>query len=517
MKKLGIKSLILVLVAALFLSACSTGEEVPKETVLKIALEAEPTSLDPLNATDAVASVVNRTIFESLLQFDINGKIVPFLAKEFSFNEDATQIKFVLNQGIKFHDGSELTAEVVKENLLFVINPDNKMARRGFFNFIKEIEIVNDYEVIIHSKSSNASMAAIFASTSAGIKSLNELQKKIEDPNYNLDRNPVGTGPFKFVEWRDGQHILLEQNLEYWNEANKAKVENLQFFPVSEASTRVNMLKANEIHYVVTLPTGEADALDQNSNIKVLSGPSNTQFYIGINLQEEKYQDINVRHAMNHAINKDQIIAQIIDGYGRIADSSIAPGVYGHSAQTIYEYDVNKAKELMAEAGYPNGFKATLWTRNSTEFIDIAEFVAIQLAEIGIEVSIEPYESGTLFDMLDAGDQGTDLWIGRWSVGSGEADLGLRPNFYSDRIPPAFNNSGFYVSEEVDNLLDTALATADINQRLQIYKEVQQVIYNDAPWVFLYTIDAVAAHSAKVDGIVLMKDGSVNLNQAFFK
>ncbi|QNO14430.1 glutathione ABC transporter substrate-binding protein [Alkalicella caledoniensis] len=524
MKKIqGLKTLVIILLTALLAVGCSTSEKdttpntTPKETELKIAQEAEPTTLDPFNATDVTSSNINRTIFEGLLQLDENLQIVPGLAKEFSYNDDATQLHFILHEGIKFHDGSELTAEVVKANFEFVKDPENNMARSGFFSFINEIEIVNDYELIIHSKAPNASMASYFSHTGAGIKSQLEIQKKLENPDYNLDRNPVGTGPFKFVEWRDGQHILLEKNEEYWNTSKMAQVQNLKFLPVPEAATRVNMLKANEIHFVASLPTGDADELQQNQNIGVISGPSNTQFYVGINFQEEKYQDKNVRYAMNYAINKDQLIAQIVDGYGSIAASSIAPGVYGYSAQSTYEYDVNKAKALMAEAGYAEGFTATLWTRNSTEFIDIADFIAIQLKEIGIDVKIEPYESGTLFDMLDAGDKGTDLWIGRWSVGTGEADQGLRPNFYSDRIPPSYNNSGFYINHTVDSLLDTALATADETQRLALYNEVQKELYTDAPWVFLYTAEAVTAHREEVGGLFMMKDGSVILTQAFFK
>ena len=513
------KILAIILITAFIAVGCSTTdiENLPKETELKVALEAEPTTLDPLNATDVMSSIVNKTMFEGLLQFDAELNLIPQLAKEFAYNHDATKLTFILNEGVKFHDGTDLTAEVVKANFDFVLDPENNMARRGFFSFISEIEVVSELELIVHSKAPNASMASYFAHTGAGIKSLQAIESKLNDSGYNLDRNPVGTGPFKFVEWSDGQHVLVVKNEDYWDTTNTAQVENIKFLPVTEASTRVNMLKANEIHYVAALPTGDADELAQNQNINVLSGPSNTQFYMGINMQEEKYSDVNVRHAMNYAINKDQLIAQIADGYGSIADSAIGPGVYGHSAQNIYEYDVNHAKGLMEEAGYKDGFTATLWTRNSTEFIDIADYVAIQLKEIGIEVKIESYESGTMFDMLDGGEHGTDLWIGRWSVGTGEADLGLRPNFYSDRIPPSYNNSGFYINDKVDNLLDAALATADATERLEMYDEVQKNIYTDAPWVFLYTTEAVAAARAEVDGMVLMKDGSINLNQAFFK
>ena len=480
-----------------------------------VALEAEPTSLDPFNSTDGVSTSVQKTMFEGLLRFDQNLDIAPYLAESYEYNEDATELRFVLREGITFHDGSEFNAEVVKANFDFVLDEDNGLARRSFFNFIDEVEVVDEFEVIIHASEPNASMASYLAHPTAGMKSLEELEKKMEDPDYNLDRNAVGTGPFQYVEWLDGQHVVVEKNDNYWDQDNMAQVESIRFTSVQEASTRVNQLRTGEVHFVDTLPTGEADSLMDEEYVNVFSGPSMNVFYIGMNMQEDKYQDENVRHAMNHAVDKDQLIAQVVDGFGRVADSPIAPPVYGYSPQDVYEYDVEGALNLMAEAGMEDGFEATLWTRNSTEFVAIAEFVAMQLEEIGIEVDVQAYESGTLFDMLDNND-GTDLWIGRWSPGTGEADWGLRPNFASDRVPPNYNNSGFYINEDVDQLLNDALENPDEEERLALYHEAQEIIYQEAPWVFLHVVDAVAAQRTEVGGIYIMQDGSVDMNGVYF-
>ena len=480
-----------------------------------VALEAEPTSLDPFNSTDGVSTSVQKTMFEGLLKFDENLQIAPFLAESYEYNEDATEIRFVLRENVTFHDGTPLNAEVVKANFDFVLDPDNGLARRSFFNFIKEVEVAGEFEVILHATEANASMASYLAHPTAGMKSLEEINKKIEDPDYNLDRSAIGTGPFKYVEWLDGQHVLVEKNDDYWNQDAMARVENIKFTSVQEASTRVNQLRVGEVHFVDTLPTGDADDLMGAEHVTVFSGPSMNVFYIGMNLQEDKYENEAVRHAMNHAIDKDQLIAQVVDGFGRVADSAIAPPVYGYSPQEVYEYDVDLAKSLMDEGGMAEGFEATLWTRNSTEFTAIAEFVAMQLREIGIEVDVQAYESGTLFDMLDNND-GTDLWIGRWSPGTGEADWGLRPNFASDRVPPNYNNSGFYINEEIDDLLNAALSNPDEAERLELYRQAQEIIYKDAPWVFLHVVDAVAAQRAEVGGIYIMQDGSVDMNGVHF-
>ncbi|WP_026690378.1 glutathione ABC transporter substrate-binding protein [Alteribacter aurantiacus] len=481
---------------------------------LTVGIEAEPTSMDPHNTTDGNSATVQSTMMEGLLRFNENMEIVPVLAEDYEYSDDATEITFYLREGITFHDGTEFNAEVVKENIDFVRDTENGMARSSFFSFVEDVIVEDDYTVTIVADEPNSAMASYMAHSSAAFKSVEELNKRLEDPDYNLDREgAVGTGPFKFVEWRDSEHVVVEKFDDYWNEEEAARVDGITFRPVQEASTRVNMLRTGEVDVITPIPTLNAAELESDEDLDLYTGPTSDVFYIGMNFQNDNYNDVNVRQAMNHAVDKDGLIAQVLDGYGSVADSAIAPAVYGYAGQSVYEYDVEQAQELMEEAGYEDGFEATLWTRNSTEFISVAEYVAIQLAEIGIDVEVEAYESGTLFDMLDAGED-TDLWIGRWSPGTGEADYGLRPNFASDRVPPNFNNSGFYMNEELDGLFDDALSTPDEDEAMQTYAEIQEMIYDDAPWVFLHIPDALIAKGTNVHGIYVLPSGAVHLNLA---
>ncbi|TMW71546.1 glutathione ABC transporter substrate-binding protein [Alteribacter natronophilus] len=481
---------------------------------LTVGIEAEPTSMDPHNTTDGNSATIQSTIMEGLLRFDENMEITPVLAEDYEFSDDAMEITFMLREGVTFHDGTDFNADVVKENLDFVRDSDNGMARSSFFSFIDEVVVDDDYQVTIVAEEPNSAMASYMAHSSAAMKSVEEISKKLEDQDYNLDREgAVGTGPFQFVEWRDSEHVIVEKFDDYWNEEEAARVDSITFLPVQEASTRVNMLRAGEVDIINPIPTLNASELENEEDLDVYTGSSTDLYYVGMNFQNDNYDDLNVRKAMNHAIDKDGLIAQVLDGYGQVADSAIAPAVYGYDGQPVYEYDPEYARELMEEAGLEDGFEATIWTRNSTEFISVAEYVEIQLAEIGIDVSVEAYESGTLFDMLDAGED-TDLWIGRWSPGTGEADYGLRPNFASDRVPPNFNNSGFYINEELDGLFDDALSTPDEDEALQTYAEIQDIIYQDAPWVFLHIPDALIAKRSNVHGIYILPSGAIHLNLA---
>ncbi|WP_280769358.1 glutathione ABC transporter substrate-binding protein [Salipaludibacillus daqingensis] len=492
-------------------------EEADHGGEVTVGIEAEPTSMDPQNTTDGNSATVQSTMFEGLLRFDEDMSIVPVLAEDYDYSEDATEVTFTLREGVTFHDGTEFDANVVKENLDYVRDSDNGLARSSFFSFIDEVIVDDDFTVTVRAEEPNSAMASYMAHSSAAMKSLEEYEKKNEDEDYNLDREgAVGTGPFQFVEWRDSEHVIVEKFDGYWNEEELARVDQITFRPVQEASTRVNMLQTGEVDLIFPIPTLNAGELEQEDDIDLYTGPTTDVFYIGMNFENEKYHDLDVRQAMNHAIDKDGLIAQVLDGYGTIADSAIAPNVYGYSGQPIYEYDVAGAQELMDGSGQPDGFEATLWTRNNTEFISVAEYAAIQLEEIGIDVEVQAYEAGTLFDMLDEGD-GTDLWIGRWSPGTGEADYGLRPNFASDRVPPNFNNSGFYINEELDELFDEALATPDEDEALDIYADIQQRIYEDAPWVFLHIPDAIIAKNQNLEGVYVLPSGAVNLNLAEFR
>lgn len=498
--------------SAALLAALSLGTGAAFAQQAVVVIEAEPTSMDPHNTTDSVSATVQGPMFEGLLRFDDSMSIVPVLATGYSYSDDATAITFELQQGVTFHDGAYFNAEVVKMNLDFVRDADNGLARRSFFRFIEDVIVEDDYTVTITSESPNSAMASYMAHTSAAMKSPRVIERKMADPDFNADREgAVGTGPFQFVEWRDGVQTVVEAFDGYWNADNGANVERIVFRPVQEASTRINMLQAGEAHLVFPIPTLFGAQLESDDRVNLRTGPTTDVHYIGMNLQLDKYQDVKVRQALNFAIDKDGLIAQMLDGYGTIADSAIAPNVYGYAAQEIYDYDMGEARALLAEAGYAEGFTATLWTRNSTEFIAVAEYVAIQLGELGIEVTVEAYESGTLFDMLDAGE-GTDLFIGRWSPGTGEADYGLRPNFASDRVPPNFNNSGFYVNEAVDDLLNRALASSDAQEALSLYAEVQEVIYDEAPWVFLHIPESIVGSAPNLDGVYVLPSGNVHVS-----
>ncbi|MGC5326903.1 glutathione ABC transporter substrate-binding protein [Brevibacillus sp. SYSU BS000544] len=488
-------------------------EKKAEDKTITLAVEAEPVSLDPQNVTDGNSITVQRAMFEGLLTFTDKMQPVPVLATDYKLNENATEITFTLREGVTFHDGSPFNAEVVKANLDFVRDEKNGMARRSFFSFIKEVIVVDPTHVTIVANTPNSAMTSYLAHPASSMKSLEALKKKQSDPNFNLDRNPVGTGPYQFVEWKENQHVKVAPFANYWNKEKAAKADSIVYKPVVEAGTRINMLKAGETDIITKLPTLNAKEIAADSKFNVYKAPSLNVYYVGMNLKLKKYQDKKVRQAMNYAVNKDELIAGVLDGYGSVADSAIAPNTFGYSQQKVYEYNLDQAKKMLAEAGMKDGFEATLWTRNSSEFIAIAENVAMQLGKVGIKAKVQAYESGTLFDMLDH-EKGTDLWIGRWSPGTGEVDYGIRPNFHTKSFAPDNNNSGFYSNPQVDKLLDEAIMTANSEEAMKKYAEVQKIIYDDAPWVFLHVPDLIVAKTSAVSDVMVLPSDTVIVNTA---
>nr|WP_236838540.1 ABC transporter substrate-binding protein [Caldalkalibacillus salinus] len=435
----------------------------------------------------------------------------PLLAEDYQLSEDATTLTFELREGVTFHDGTVFNAEAVKANLDYVRNEENDMERATFFSFIEEVTVDNEFRLTIKATHPNSAMLSYFAHDAAVFLSPKQIKMKEQDRTHEIQ--PVGTGPFKLVEQDKKDDIITVRPYEKHWKGEQPNVSSIAFIAVTDIDKRIDMLKSEALDVVLSLPTNEADKLKQHPEFNIHTVPSHNVFYIGMNLKNQKFKEQKVRQALNYAVDKETLIKEALNGFGTIADSAIAPQVYGYAAQRIYDYDIEKSKTLLAESS-ENDFTSVLWTRDEPEFLSVAEHVAAQLDEIGININVQAYDSNTFFQQLDSGE-GTELWLGRWSPGTGDADWGLRPNFSSAHVPPNFNNAGYYINQEVDEQLDQAIITADMDKRLNIYGDIQQTIYEEAPWIFLYVPDEIVATSQQVKGITLQSTGVVDFKDTF--
>ncbi|WJY26196.1 MULTISPECIES: glutathione ABC transporter substrate-binding protein [Sporosarcina] len=491
------------------------GKKAVKEgNDLVIAVADNFTTLDPHDTNDTLSNSAEKTMMEGLLGFDENMNVIPLLAEEYDANDEATEFTFKLRENVKFHDGTPFNAEAVKVNFDRLADPDSGLKRHSLFALIQSTEVISDYEVKFTLSEPFGAMINTFAHPAALIHS----PKALEEYGKDVGKHPVGTGPFKFVEWKPSEGLKIEKNTDYWNEGYP-KVDAITFKPVSENGSRIAMLQTGEADFIYPVPTEQVEGVNGKNGIEVESKPSIVVRYMAMNTMKEPYNDIKVRQALNYAIDKDAFIKVVMNGQGEKLDSVIAPDVQFYSKQELYDFNLEKAKELLKEAGVKEGMKAKLWGGNSSSTVKAMEFLQQQLAAVGFDVEVVPMESGTLSDKIwsvqNADDAELELYYGGWSPSTGDADWGIRPLVGGeDAFPPKSYNVSYYDNDEVNKLISAGLQTANEDDRAKAYEDVQKLIWDDAPWVFLSADNTLAGKKNYLKGVYLLPDGSLSVSEA---
>jgi glutathione transport system substrate-binding protein len=489
----------------------NTGSGSTSKDSITIAINQNFLTLDPHNTSDTHSITAVRTMYEGLVGFDENMNVVPLLAENWDVSEDGLVYTFHLRSGIKFHDGADFNAEAVKLNIERAMNPDNNVRFSRFFTKVASIETPDANTIVITMSEPYApflnKMAMFLIISPNALGNAEKLAQGVA----------AGTGPYKFVQWVSGDRLDLERNDEYWGEG--PKVSKVTFKPVPENGARMAMLQTGEADFIYPFPTEQVEKAEGDANIVLDRTDSTIARYVTLNILKKPFDDIRVRQALNHAIDKDAYIKVVKSGLGTYLSSTMSAKTQYYSEQPLYEYNPEKAKQLLAEAGYPDGFKVTLWGESESETVKGMQFIAQQLAEIGVEVEVQAYEGATLGDMVytPPEENKVEMWYVSWSPSSGDADGATRSLFHSDYWPPAGPNTAFYKNDQVDAWIDEANATSDTAKAAAIYADIQKQIYADAPWLFMGVDQIISGKRANVEGIKVYPDGSINLRQAELK
>jgi glutathione transport system substrate-binding protein len=494
----------------------------PQETVEKegkditIAVAANFISMDPHDTNDTLSGSAQKTMMEGLVGFDKDMNVIPQLAEEYSANDEATEFTFKLREGVKFHDGTPFNAEAVKVNIDRLANPDNNLKRHSLFAMVKETQVVNEYEVKVVLSEPFGAMIGNFAHPAARIIS----PKSLETYGKEVSQHPVGTGQYVFKEWQPGDHLTVVKNEDYWNGAPNA--DSITFKPTPENGARVAMLQTGEADFIYPVPSEQAESINGKDGIVIENAPSIIVRYMAMNTMKKPFDDVRVRQAINYAINKEAYVKVVMNGYATVLDSIIAPNTQFYSQQTPYEFNLEKAKELLKDAGYEDGFKATIWGSNSSTTIKGMEFLQQQLSQIGVELEVLPMESGTMSEKIwsvqNPEDAEIELYYGGWSPSTGDADWGIRPLLGGmENAPPNSYNVGYYDNEEANSLIADGLATADPEKRKEAYDKVQKLMWEEAPWAFLSVDDTMAGKKNYLEGIYILPDGALSVENLEIK
>ncbi|MFD1334765.1 ABC transporter substrate-binding protein [Oceanobacillus iheyensis] len=487
---------IITLVFSLLLAACASEPEENSDSNseesasqggdLVIASQADAVSLDPHATNDTPSANVRINIFDNLVTQNEDMELQPSLAESWEQVNDTTW-EFKLREDVTFHDGSVFNSNVVKANIERILDPDIGSPVAFMYDMIAEVQVVDDYTVRFITEYPFAPLPAHLAHPGGQMVSQELIEKNYaamengEEPSSVINSNPVGTGPFTFENWQTGESVKLMKNEDYWDKP--AMLNSVTFKVVSEDLTRISELSTGDSHIITPLSPSDVAEVENTDGMNVQRQESSSLAYIGFNMEKEPFDDVRVRQAISMAINKEEIINGIYEGAGIPAKGPLAPGIFGYDEQLNgLEYNVEEAKSLLEEAGYPDGFSATIWTNDDRQRIDTATNVQAQLAEIGIDLEVETVEWGAMLDQTAKGEH--EMMVFGWTTVTGDADNGMYPLFHSDNVGSPGNRT-FTVDKELDSYLEEARQTADPEKRLDLYSKAQEKLVELSPFVYL--------------------------------
>ncbi len=483
-----------------------TGSEQPKDGgSLTVALSATPKTLDPIKYTAVYESNVMRNIADTLVVYNQDlSKIEPSLATEWKVSDDLKVYNFKLRDDVyfqpgKFQEGRKMTAEDVKYSL----ERSAKQSAMNRLRGVEKVEVVNEHEVALHLTAPNAAVLAALTDVGNVIVPREEVEGWGDDFGQHL----VGTGPFTFDSWGKDDFIKVKRNDKYWGE--KSHLDSVTFKFITDGNMMTNALRSGDIDIATDIKGQNRAIIEKDDKFSLLTTPGLSISYLGMNMKEGPTKDVKVREAMYSATDVAALIKGVYQWGG--ADQSFLPlpkGSWGYDPSLeadVPKYDPEKAKKLLAEAGYPNGFNTEIYVAQSR--VPEATIFATQMKEnLGINVEIKTVEWGTFSDIVSKGK--APLYIAGWTWYP-DPDFFLFQMFHSKQIGALGNGYGFN-NPEVDKLLDRATGeTIDEQKRKELYQQALKLIVQERPRIELGNIDIVAGISKKVKGFNVKADSSI--------
>ncbi|HEX7066422.1 MAG TPA: ABC transporter substrate-binding protein [Bacillales bacterium] len=482
-------------------------------------------SLDPATVTGGPSFAVTKNIYETLVNFNYKEQSTEVvntgLAKDWEISDDGTVYTFTLREGVKFQNGEKFTADAVVFNFNRWKNGEGEFpyypsmfGGYGDKSVIKSVEAVDDYTVKFTLDRPLAPFLKDLAMSPFAIASPKAIQKYGED----FGKHPVGTGPFKFVEWKPNNTITLEKYEDYWNE-ELPKLNRVIFKVIKSNRARLTALENGEIDLMLGLNPSDIKEVKGKKGLQVFYRPPLNIGYLGLTVTRKPFGNPKVRRAMNYAINKKEIVEAFYADQAKVAVSPLPPTIAGFNANLDpYEYNPEKAKQLLAEAGYPDGFKMELWAMpvprpympNGKK---IAQAMQADLKKVGIDAKIVSYDWATYLEKASKGE--ADAFLLGWTSDNGDADNVLYTLLSSDAI--GSNNYTYYSNKELDKVLKKAQKVTDPKKRQELYKKAQEIIHKDAPWVPIVHSTPALAGDANLAGFKPHPTGSDRLARVYFK
>lgn len=475
--------------------------------IFVIASDSEPTLLDPHIAYDPMSSDAIMQSYESLVIFkDDTSEVIPFLAKSWDVSSEGRVWTFHLRDDVKFSDGTQFNAEAVKVNFDRLLSINQGPA--WMYDMITKTEVVDNFTVRFNLEYPYASFLYAIAS---GDGALFISPKAIKDNEVNGDQamgwlrdHMVGTGPYVLDSWVIGQGWSMSKNPNYWRGWTGNHASRIELKVVKESASRMLMLENGDADFAENITRDTLGQLSGNPDVKIIQKPSINVLNICLNNQRGALKDKRVRQAMSYAFSYDDAVFGIYTGRASYQTGPMASGVWAFNPNVVrYKTDLDKAKKLLAEAGYANGggLKFTCQVETGADdYAKVVELFQADMAKIGITINIQVLSWATMEDMLASAETAADMFITGVYPDFPDPDNALYQQFHSSGIGNI--NQSFYINPEADKLLDSARRTVEDDKRLEDYHKVQMIINEDAPCVFILVRDMIVTYRSWVQNYI---------------
>jgi len=508
------------LLVVLLLASCSapaapaeSGEAAPSEAAsggtLVIARPTDAVGLDPKVETTSPGNWVTTNVYENLVKLDTDLTFQPALAESWE-QVEPDRWRFYLRQGVKFHDGTDFTADAVKFSIERIKNPDDPGRAASNLRPIVAVEVVDDYTVDIVTDGPYGPLLNIMSLVYAtGVVSPAAVEQYGED----FTRNPVGTGPFRFVEWKTNDQIVIERFDDYWGE--KAKLDRVVYRVIPEESARMLALDTGEVQMVMEPAPSQLDSYRDNPDFVIHEAPGVRVVYFGMMTSRAPLDDVRVRQAINYGFNRQSILDNVLEGVGYLPQAYISPPVFGFADVSEYfAYDPERAAALLDEAGWTDSDGDGIRDKDGEPLslvhyssrgrylkdAEVAEAFQAAMRELGIDVKLEILEWATLFEQLRQPNFPAEFFTLGWSTATGDADYTLGPIFGSNSLPPEGWNSHEYQNREFDEIVAAAGKSTDQEERAELYAQALDILARDAVIVPVYNSKETILTSSKLTG-----------------
>ena len=487
-----------VTVASLFfLLSCAPK---PDPNTLVMIIESSPMNLDPRVGIDGSSERIDNLIFDDLLSRGDDLNVAPGLAERWEIPDPLTYV-FHLHRGVKFHDVRQLTSRDVKWTFDSLLQGKIRSTKTAVYRLVDHIDASDDFTVVFHLKEPFATLLWNLSDGAIGIVPYGSGDE--------VSRQPIGSGPFKFVSAETDKQVTIERNDEYWGE--KAHLARVRFAVVPDATTQALELRKGSGDVTINSLTPDTVlTLQQDPRLAVERGPGTRLAYLGFNLLDPVLKDVRVRQAIAYALDRKPMMEYLWRGEAQPARSVLPPQSWAYNGDVCsYDHDAEKAEKLLDAAGHPrvNGLRFHITMKTSTDE-NTRLMVAVmqqQLRNVGIALDIRSFEFGTFF--ADVTHGAFQLYGLRWIGGNEDPDI-FEYAFHSSKFPPHGANRGHYANSRVDMLIDQARARVDLKVRKQLYAEVQRVLADELPYIDLWYLDNVLVHNRRVRNLKLNPAGN---------